>query len=177
MEKLLGEIMIDLKQYIEESLLDDFDTLSNNQDYAMEHPFVSLYKNAKNGNNWDNAVNEFENIISSEGEWVRSRPRGLAKNEVFVAFYTEDWRPDTLRLYVKFNKTDFQPFKISQGRSGVYKEPAITIFEKNGMVNVAAAHVDTNVIKGGYLLSEKHADDALRMLQLMSEYKWNEKYW
>ena len=53
-----------------ESLLDDFDTLSNNQDYTMDHPFVSLYKNAKNGNNWDNAVNEFENIISSEGEWL-----------------------------------------------------------------------------------------------------------
>ena len=176
MEKLLDELMIELKQYIEESLLDDFDTISNNQDYAMDHPFVSLYKNAKN-DNWNIAVNGFEDTISSEGEWVRSRPRGLAKNEVFVAFYTENWQPDTLRLYVKFNKTDFQPFKISQGHSAIYKEPAITIFERKGMVNVAAAHVEANVIKGGYLLSEKHADDALRMLQLMSEYKWNEKYW
>ena len=168
--------MIELKQYIEESLLDGYDTISNNQDYAMEHPFVSLYTNAKKGN-WDNAVNEFEDTISSEGEWVKSCPRGLAKNEVFVAFYTEDWRPDTLRLYVRFNKIDFQSFKTSQGRSAIYKEPAITIFEKNGMVNVAAAHVEANVIKGGYLLSEKHTADALRMLQLMSEYKWNEKYW
>lgn len=172
--------MIDLKQYIGESLLDDFDTLSNNQDYAMDHPFVSLYKNAKNGN-WDNAVNEFEYTISSEGEWVKSCPRGLAKNEVFVAFYTENWQPDVLRLYVRFNKTDFQPFKKSQGRSSVYKEPAITIFERklNGSptINVTAAHVENNIIKGGYILSDKHADDALRMLQLMSEYKWNEKYW
>lgn len=158
-----------------ESLLDDFDTLASNQDKTFNQPFTTLFRTA-NGN-WDNAVNGFEDTISSEGEWVRSRPRGLAKNEVFVAFYTENWQLDTIRLYVKFNKTDFQPFKISQGHSGVYKEPAITIFERKGMVTVAAAHVDTNVIKGGYLLSEKHAADALRMLQLMSEYKWNEKYW
>ena len=158
-----------------ESLLDDFDTLASNQDKTFNQPFATLFRIA-NGN-WDNAVNGFEHTIAPEGEWVRRSPRGLAKNEVFVAFYTENWQPDTIRIYVKFNKTDFQPFKISQGHSAIYKEPAITIFERKGMVTVAAAQVEANVIKGGYLLSEKHAADALRMLQLMSEHKWNEKNW
>ena len=167
-----------------ESLLDDFDTLASNQDKAFDKPFVTLFRTADKGHNWDAAIQLFEDTISSEGEWVRSRPKGLAKNEVFVAFYTENWQPDALRLYVRFNKTDFQPFKKSQGRSvagGVHKEPAITIFGRkwNGSptINVTAAHVEDNVIKGGYILSDKHAADALRMLQLMSEYKWNEKYW
>lgn len=164
-----------------ESLLDDFDTLASNQDKTFNQPFATLFRTADNGRNWDNAVNGFEHTIAPEGEWVRSRPRGLAKNEVFVAFYAENWRPDIIRVYVKFNKTDFQHFKTSQGRSGVWKEPAITISGKkwdgSPIINVAAAQVDANVIKGGYLLSEKHAADALRMLQLMSEHKWNEKNW
>ena len=176
--------MIELKQYIEESLLDDFDTLASNQDKTFNQPFVTLFRMADKGRNWDAAIQLFEDTISSEGEWVKSLPRGLAKNEVFVAFYTEDWRPDVLRLYVRFNKTDFQSFKKSQGRSvagGVYKEPAITIFGRkwNGSptINVTAVQVKNNIIKGGYILSDKHAADALRMLQLMSEYKWNENNW
>ena len=175
--------MIGLKQYIEESLLDDFDTLSSNQDKTFNQPFGTLFRTADNGCNWDAAIQLFKDTISSEGKWNKSHPRGLAKNEVFVAFYTEAWQPETLRLYVRFNKTDFQPFKKSQGRSfgGMYKEPAITILGKkwNGspMLNIAPAQEDTDIIKGGYLLSDKHAADALRMLQLMSEYKWNEKYW
>lgn len=173
--------MIDLRQYIEESLLDDFDTLSNNQDYAMEHPFVTLYKEAKN-NNWDNAVNEFEDTISSDGEWVTSRPRGLAKDEVFVAFYTDSWAPNQKNVYVRFNNTQFQIFRKSQGRSARYKDPVLTIWpfkygnRKEPSIS-SALNVDMSTIKGGYILSDKHAADALRMLQLMSEYKWNEKYW
>ena len=166
-----------------ESLLDDFDTLASNQDKTFNQPFGTLFRNADNGRNWDAAIQLFKNTISLEGEWNKSRPRGLAKNEVFVAFYTEAWQPKTLRLYVRFNKTDFQPFKKSQSRSGVYKEPAITIVGKkwNGrpMLNLSSAqeNPDTDIIKGGYILSDKHAADALRMLQLMSEYKWNENNW
>ena len=168
-----------------ESLLDDFDTLASNQDKVFERPFVTLWNTANGGNNWDVAIQTFEDVISAEGEWTKSLPKGLAKDEVFVAFYYEQFQPDVARLYIRFNKTTFQPFKKSQGRSiaggAVYKEPAITVLGRkwNGMptLNVIAAHVDHNLIKGGYILSERHAQDALRMLQLMSEHKWNKQYW
>lgn len=61
--------MIDLKQYIEESLLDDFDTIANNQDTAICNTWVEscevrmdldwkfenniLYIGKKNQNGWE----------------------------------------------------------------------------------------------------------------------------
>ena len=181
MEKLLGEIMIDLKQYIEESLLDDFDTLVSNQDKIFKQPFVTLYRDAKRVG-WETPVDLFDQTISTYGKKVSSIPK-LSKGEVYVGFYFDPWSPNLKKIYVKFNNSDFQVFKKSQGRSSKrYKDPSLTItpFKHNGRYEpsiMPAQNVDLNKIKCGYLLGEEHATDALRMLALLSEYKWNENNW
>ena len=43
-----------------ESLLDDFDTLASNQDKAFDKPFVTLFRTADKGHNWDAAIQLFE---------------------------------------------------------------------------------------------------------------------
>lgn len=173
--------MMDLKQYIEESLLDDFDTLASNQDKIFDRPFVTLYRDAKRLG-WETPVDLFDQTISTYGKKVSSIPT-LSKGEVYVGFYVEPWSPDLKKIYVKFNNSDFQRFKKSQGRSPKrYKDPSLTIapFKYNGRYEpsiTSAQNVDLNNIKDGYLLSEEHAADALRMLALISDYKWNESNW
>lgn len=164
-----------------ESLLDDFDTLSNKQEEDFKHPFVTLYRDAKRLG-WETPVDLFDQTISTYGKKVSSIPT-LSKGEVYVGFYFEPWSPDLKKIYVKFNKSDFQIFKKSQGRNPKrYKDPSLTIapFKCNGRYEpsiMTAQNVDLNNIKDGYLLGKEHAIDALRMLALLSEYKWNEKYW
>lgn len=186
--------MIDLKQYIEESLLDDFDTLASNQDKAFDKPFVYLYKNFENLG-WTNVVENFENIIALRGKKVTSIPR-LSKDDVYVAIYEEDWQPDLPILYVKYSTAAFKSFKEAHQKQRVgyrmrgmhsmpaWKGSAITINcpVRNKAPYIAAAEtimnkVDTSRFKYGYLLSKEHAEDAIRMLDLMGQSKWNEKNW
>ena len=164
-----------------ESLLDDFDTLASNQDKVFDKPFVTLYRDTKRLG-WGTPVDLFDQIISTYGKKVSSIPK-LSKGEVYVGFYVEPWSPDLKKIYSEFNNSDFQIFKKSQGRSPKrYKTPSLIIapFKYNGRYEpsiTSAQNVDLNNIKYGYLLGEKHAADALRMLALLSDYKWNEKYW
>ena len=88
--------MKDLKQYIEESLLDDFDTLASNQDKVFDKPFVTLYRDSKQLG-WETPVDFFDQTISTYGKKVSSIPK-LSKGEVYVGFYVgfyvEPWSPD-----------------------------------------------------------------------------------
>ena len=180
--------MIDLKQYIEESLLDDFDTIASNQDKAFDKPFVSLYKNCERLG-WTNVVEDFEAVIASRGKKVTSIPK-LSKNDVYVAFYEEDWQPNYPVLYIKYSAPVFQAFKTAHKqqqmsrRMPAWKGSAITMrcSIRNNAPYISAAEtimdkVDTNKFKYGYLLSKEHAEDAIKMLELMGQSKWNEKYW
>ena len=176
--------MKELKEYIEESLLDNFDDLNKNVDKVINRPFAELYKNVKKTGNWDACVKNFEMMITSDAQEVINHPMftpKLARDEVFVAFYSESW-DTTQRVYVRFNKTSFQRFKKSQGRSATYREPAIKIFKCvfNGKTSATSwpdNDIDMGKIKKGYILSKRHAEDALRMIDLMSVYGWNESNW
>ena len=173
-----------LKDYIGESLLDDFDAINDKVSNVIEHPFAELYKSVKNSGNWDAGVNNFKAVITAEVQETINYPLfppKLSKDEVFVAFYSEEWDPRE-RIYVHFNKTTFQRFKKSQGRSAAYKHPAIQIqpVKFNGKTSATvfpANNISVGTFGEGYILSKRHAADALRMLDLMSVYSWNEKYW
>ena len=176
--------MIDLKEYIKESLLDDFDTLNKKVTDVIEHPFAELYKSVKNSSNWEAGVENFKAMVTAEAQETINHPLfppQLSKDEVFVAFYSEEWSPKE-RIYIQFNKTTFQRFKKSQGRSAAYKYPAIQIqpVKFNGKTSASvfpANNINVGTFGEGYILSKRHAVDALRMLDLMSVYSWNEKYW
>lgn len=177
-----------------ESLLDDFDTLADKQDKTFDKPFVFLYKHCEELG-WSNVVEHFENVIASHGKKVTSIPR-LSKDDVYVAIYEEDWQPDLPILYVKYSTAAFKSFKEAHQKQRVgyrmrgmhsmpaWKGSAITINcpIRNKAPYIAAAEtimnkVDTSRFKYGYLLSKEHAEDAIRMLELMGQSKWNEKYW
>lgn len=171
-----------------ESLLDDFDTLASNQDKAFDKPFVFLYKNCENLG-WGNVIENFENVIASRGKKVTSIPR-LSKDDVYVAFFEEDWQPNYPVIYVKYSVPVFQSFKTAHKqqqmgrRMPAWKGSAITIrcSNRNQMPYMSPAEtimdkVDTSKFKYGYLLSKEHAEDAIRMLELMGQSKWNERYW
>ena len=191
--KVIGN-MKDLKQHIEESLLDDFDTISNNQDKTFDRPFVSLYKNCENLG-WENTVEDFEAVIASRGKKVTSIPR-LSKDDVYAAIYEEDWQPNHPVLYIKYSTTAFKSFKDARQKQQVgyrmrgmhsmpaWKGSAITIrySMRNKAPYISAAEtimdkVDTSKFKYGYLLSKEHAADAIKMLDLMGQSKWNENNW
>lgn len=177
-----------------ESLLDDFDTLASNQDKTFDKPFVFLYKNCEELG-WSNVVEHFENIIAVHGKKVSSIPR-LSKDDVYVAIYEEDWQPNQPVLYIKYSTAAFKSFKEARQKQqvgyrmrGMHSMPAwrgtaitMNYSTRNNAPYIAAAEtavdkVDTSKFKYGYLLSKEHAEDAIRMLDLMGQSKWNEKNW
>ena len=56
--------MVNLKDYINESLLDDFEDIEKRQHNELEHPWGYFWKNVDKSGNWENELKILEQIIS-----------------------------------------------------------------------------------------------------------------
>lgn len=71
--------MIDLKDFINESLLDDFDVMADEQDTLLQTPIQWLHKKAPECKSWDQLLKilkEFHEIVSLKGNGAEIKPKG-----------------------------------------------------------------------------------------------------
>lgn len=178
--------MIDLKQYIEESLLDDFDTLASNQDKMLEHPWGIFWRDTENGGNWEGAVKQLENIITLGAKKANSG-QNLKKGEVFVAFYISNTSVyDKLtRIHVKYNRKDFEVLWkkaekrgaiIDKHRKSVTSINIMRLAKLNNRPHISLMEDPTTDNCEGYILSKEQAAKAIDMINKVADEEWA-TYW
>ena len=84
--------MIDLKEYIKESLLDDFETLNKNVDDVLKKPFKQFLINIEAGTdmdteNWDNQIMALQQRIESLSTKYKNIPKSIKKGEAYITFF------------------------------------------------------------------------------------------
>ena len=95
--------MIDLKDFVNESLLDDFDVIADEQDSLLSTPIHWLQEKASGCKNWDQLLKilkEFHEIVSLKGNGTEIKPR--ARN-YRGGFYSQYW---VLKASHKYGKND-----------------------------------------------------------------------
>ena len=109
--------MKDLKQHIEESLLDDFETIEAASKKDLDMPFLFFYKIYANTNDWDSACEHFDLALDVSNaqkydDFVKPK-RGEVSisfldgyNQIFVYFEKSDIKPRT-NFFAKDNEHFF----------------------------------------------------------------------
>ena len=96
-------MMIDLKDFINESLLDDFDIMADEQDTLLQAPIQWLYENASDCKSWGQLLKilkEFHEIVSIKGNGVELKPKGKRPTGGLFSRY---W---SLKSSYKYGKND-----------------------------------------------------------------------
>ena len=172
--------MKDLKQHIEESLLDDFDTLASNQDKTFEHPWGTFWKDTFNGSDWEGSVQHLENLITLDAQKVNSIPT-LKKGQVYVTFYESNnfVHNKLTRVHICFSKSDYKciwdEFLMVSKNINYIKIVPMTKFGNKPHISFME---DTIYNKNwpGYLLSKKQSAKAIDMLKKFANEEWA-TYW
>ena len=60
--------MTNLSDYINESLLDDFDDIAKDQHNELEHPWGNFWKNVYKTKRWNNEIKTLEQTISIDAK-------------------------------------------------------------------------------------------------------------
>ena len=171
--------MVDLKQYIEESLLDDFDTLASNQDKTFEHPWGTFWKVVHNGGNWEGAIEQLENIITIDAQKVNRIPK-LKKGQVYVTFYESNNFVDNklTRIHLRFNDSEYEiimdDFLLRKGINFINIVPMTKFGNKPHISFIGDTIQDKNW--PGYLLSKEQSAKAIDMLKKFAKEEWA-TYW
>lgn len=171
--------MIDLKQYIEESLLDDFDTLASNQDKTFEHPWGTFWKTVHNGGSWEGAIEQLENIVTIDAQKVNHIPK-LKKGQVYVTFYESmNFVTNKMtRIHLRFNDSEFKiimdDFLFRKGTNFMNIVPMTKFGNKPHISFMGDTIHDKNW--PGYVLSKEQSAKALDMLKKFAKEEWA-KYW
>lgn len=93
--------MVDLKEYIEESLMDDFDDIATTQDGPMLHPFTWFHDKAiecRNGSQLLKLVQELHSIISLKEYGTEIKPKGPRPK---TGLYSQWWDLNAIRRWPK----------------------------------------------------------------------------
>jgi hypothetical protein len=174
--------MMDLKEYIEESLLDDFDTLNKKVTDVIKHPFGNFWNNVVNSGNWEDNVKELEANLAWNAKPGNSGMKDLSKGQVLVVFFKLS-TSDLTKIYIRYSNSDWavvkKYFKSQVGRTPTgYNSPELNItslVRKNNR-----PHMSLNAIKpykqDGYLLSKEDSQDAIDMLNKFVHNEWA-SYW
>lgn len=170
-----------------ESLLDDFDTLSDKQDKMFKDPFAYLFYNSAISNDWEGSLKKFEEVIKLDSKEDhenlsgyyddQKRPTRLKNGQVQVwmakvpSFYHKD------KVILLFNNADLKPLKDN----GYMNERSYSISlcaDKNGhpLIQIAAGLPYIGCVKKRYILSKELSESAINMVKLIAEQKW-ENYW
>lgn len=95
--------MIDLKDFINESLLDDFDVMADEQDTLLQTPIHWLHEKAPECKSWDQLLKilkEFHEIVSLKGNSTEIKPKGKRPTGGLFSKY---W---SLKSSYKYGKND-----------------------------------------------------------------------
>jgi hypothetical protein len=95
--------MIDLKNFINESLLNDFDIMADEQDTLLQAPIQWLRKNASDCKSWDQLLKilkEFHEIVSIKDNGTEIKPK---RKRPAGGLFSRYW---SLRSSYKYGKND-----------------------------------------------------------------------
>jgi hypothetical protein len=173
--------MVNLKDYINESILDDFEDLSNTQHKELEHPWGIFWKNiALKHKNWNSEIKRLEQIISIGAKKLNSMQPNVDKGIVYVAFWTPTLSSKQ-NIYIKCNKSDYDELIIKgffngyKGRKPIgISKPNIAIsqtfhgFPRISFGNSAMIPGIPSLINSSYLLSKEQSKHVFEMIDKMS---------
>lgn len=170
-----------------ESLLDDFDALSDNQDKMFKDPFAYLFYNNENSNNWDGALKEFEEVIKLGSKEDHKNIRdyyGLHQKNPLKKGQVQVWVSKSLisgqsdRIMIFFSNADLKPMRdegcISDGKYN------LTIYNSSKlghpMISVTTGLPSIDCVKKRYILSKELSKSAINMVKLIAKQEWK-NYW
>jgi hypothetical protein len=180
--------MKELKQYIEESLLDDFDTLSDNQDKMFKDPFAYLFYNSAISNDWEGSLKKFEEVIKLNSkedhgnlscyyDVYQKSPIKKGQVQVWMAKVPSFYHKD--KIILLFSDADLKPLKDN----GSMGEHSYTISlraddKKNGqpLIEIASGFPYIGSVRKRYILSKELSESAINMVKLIAKGEW-ENYW
>lgn len=174
--------MVNLKDYINESLLDDFEDMEKRQHNELEHPWGYFWKNVAKSGNWENEIRTLEQIISIGAEKSDTTIKNIEKGRVFVTFYKTG--SSLSRIYIKYNEKNWSPiwkyFKSQPGRTPPgYKKPTIVIrpnIRMNNRPHMCFGEGGPAGAVEGYLLSKEQSKKAIDMIDKFADSEWV-TYW
>ena len=182
--------MTNLIDYINESLLDDFDEIAKDQHNELEHPWGSFWKNVHKTKRWNNEIKTLEQTISIDAKKITTVPKLVDKGVVYVGFWKPIWGAnDTIYIVIRYNKDDFKVmdkyFKSKPGRKPIgANRPVISITplsEYNKIPHIstglsAQLPSDYRTDMNGYLLSIEQSQKAIDMIDKFANHEWD-YYW
>lgn len=171
-----------------ESLLDDFDTLSDNQDKTFKDPFAYLFYNSVNSNNWDAALKEFEEVIKLDSKEDHKNIRdyyGLHQKNPLKKGQVQVWiasgaigQLNNDRVILLFSDVDLKPMRdegcISEGKYNLTIYASLKIGRP--IVSVSTGLPSFNSVKKRYILSKELSKSAINMVKLIAKQEWR-NYW
>lgn len=176
--------MVNLTDYIKESLLDDFEDIGERQHNELEHPWGYFWKNVDKSGNWVNELKTLEQIISIGAEKSNTSIKNIEKGRVFVTFYKTGSGSFGPMIYIRYSAKDWKPmlkyFKSQVGRTPItYKNPTIVIrpnFKMNNRPHMSFGQGGPADTVEGYLLSKEQSKKAIDMIEKFADSEWA-TYW
>ena len=177
MGNLLEQFMIDLKEYIEESLLDDFDTLNNKAGEAIENynPWVEFWTKVRDWKSFDEGCKDLMSVLSTEAESTTAGEK-VPKGRVLVSLHTDSTHKQTAIL-IEYNKQDWKSGKMFRGSKpwifleGARPTPMSNIIRPRFGTEKTCGRIKLNQ-KEGYLLNERYSKQAIDMLHKAANGDW-----
>lgn len=171
-----------------ESLLDDFDTLSDNQDKTFKDPFAYLFHNsAISSNNWDGALKEFEEVIKLDSKedhknirdyygLHQKNPMKKGQVQVWMVKALFSWHKD--RIILLFSDADLKPMRdAGDMKDYTYTMTIYSSLEhKRPMISVTSSLPSMDCVKKRYILSKELSKSAINMVKLLAKGEWR-NYW
>lgn len=170
-----------------ESLLDDFDTLSGNQDKHFKEPFAYLFHNSVASNNWDGALKEFEEVIKLDSKedhknirdyygLHQKSPMKKGQVQVWMVKALFSWHKD--RIILLFSDADLKPMRdAGDMKDYTYTMTIYSSFEhKRPMISVTSGLPSMDCVKKRYILSKELSKSAINMVKLIAKQEWK-NYW
>lgn len=175
--------MINLTDYIKESLLDDFEDIEKRQhNELVEHPWGYFWKNVGKSGNWEYELKILEQTISTDAEKSDTSIKNIEKGRVFVTFYKTG--SSLTRIYIKYSEKNWSPmwkyFKSQTGRTPPsYKKPTIVIrpnIKMNNIPHICFGEGGPAGTVEGYLLSKEQSKKAIDIIDKFVNSEWV-TYW
>lgn len=171
-----------------ESLLDDFNALSDNQDKTFKDPFAYLFYNSvTSSNNWDGALKEFEEVIKLDSKedhknikdyygLHQKSPMKKGQVQVWMVNAPFSWHKD--RIILLFSNADLKPMRDAGCMSeGTYTMTLYSSLKlERPMISVSSGLPSIDGVKKRYILSKELSKSAINMVKLIAKGEWR-NYW
>lgn len=174
--------MKDLKEYIEESLLDNFNALNDRTGEAVEkhNPWAIFWKKVQDQKSWksfDEGLEELMAVLSTGAELTTVGVK-VPKGRVLVSLHTDSTH-STPAILVEYNKSNWKSGRVFRG-----SDPWMFIEGENRSFGSREqdVHLRPGVQKTcgrirlkdkkGYLLNETYSKQAIDMLHKLVNHDW-----